>query len=73
MPYISISSQTIYLSNLDGAADRVTSQSSARIDFPCDNEEADTKMYFKFFCDNIPLNRITIASPDTDVFTLRSH
>ena len=43
MAYILNSSQTIYLSNLDGAADRVTSQSSERIDFYCDHEEADTK------------------------------
>ena len=69
MAYILNSSQTIYLSNLDGAADRVTSQSSERIDFYCDHEEADTKMfaYIKFLCDNIRLNRIITVSPDTDV------
>ena len=47
----------------------VTSQSSERIDFFCDREEADTKMfaYIKFLCDNIRLNRIIIISPDTDI------
>ena len=59
-----------FLANLDGAADRATSQSSERIDFYCDHEGADTKMFtldIKFLCDNIHLNRIIIASPDTDV------
>ena len=41
MPYILTSSQTIYLSNLDNAADHVTSQSSEKIDFYCDHEEVD--------------------------------
>ena len=61
--------QTNYLAYIDGAADRVTSQSSERIDFYCDHEEADTKMfaYIKFLCDNIHLSRVTIVSPDTDV------
>ena len=60
---------TFYLSNLDGEADSVTIQSSERIDFYCDHEEADTKMfvYIKFLCDNICLNRIIIVSSDTDV------
>ena len=54
LSYILTSSKTIYLSNLDCAADRVTNQSSEIIDFSCDHEEADTKMfaYIKFFCDN---------------------
>ena len=67
-PYVLTSSQTIYLANLDGAADRVTSQSSERINFYCDHQETDTKMfaYIKFLCD-IPLNRIITVSPDTDV------
>ena len=34
----------MYLTNLDGATQRVTSQSSEIIDFYCDHEEADTKM-----------------------------
>ena len=69
MSYILTSPQTICLLNLDGAADRVTSQDSERIDFYCYYEEADTKMfaYIKFLCDNIRLNRIIILSPDTDV------
>ena len=60
--------QTIYLTNLDSAADRVTSQSSERVDFYCDHEEADTKMfaYIKFLCNNIRLSRVTTVSPDTD-------
>ena len=42
-----------FLANLDGATDCVTSQSSERIDFYCDHEGADTKMfrYIKFLCD----------------------
>ena len=69
MSYILTSPQTICLLNLDGAADRVTSQDSERIDFYCYYEEADTKMfaYIKFLCDNIRLNRIIIFSPDADV------
>ena len=44
------SSQINYLANLDGAADHVASQSSERIDFCYDHEEADTKVfeYIKF-------------------------
>ena len=59
--------QTIYLTNFDSATDRVTSQSSERIDFYCNHEEADTKMfaYIKFLCDNIRLSKVTIVSPDT--------
>ena len=73
MLYILTSSQTNYLSILDGTADRVTSQSSERIDFYCDHEEADTKMfaYVKFLCD-ISLNRIIIVSPDADVTVISS-
>ena len=69
LPYVLVSSQTIYLANLDGATDRITSWSSKRIDFYCNHEEADTKIfaYIKFLCDNIRLNRIIIVSPDTDV------
>ena len=46
------------MTNLDGAADRVTRQSSERIDFYCNHKEPDTKMfaYIKFLCDNIHLN-----------------
>ena len=67
--YVLTSSQTIYLTNPDDATNCVTSQSSERIDFFCDREEADTKMfaYIKFLCDNIRLNRIIIISPDTDI------
>ena len=69
LPYVLTSSQTIYLANLNGATDRVTSKSSERIYFYCDHEEAVTKMfaYIKFLSNNIRLNRITIVSPDTDV------
>ena len=68
MSYVFISSQTIYLANLDGATERVTSQISERTDCYCDHEEAGTKMfaYIKFLCDDIRLNMI-IVSPDTDV------
>ena len=57
-----------YLSNLDGATDCVTSQSSEIVDFYCDHEEAETKIFphIKFLCDNICLGRVTIVSPDTD-------
>ena len=68
MPSVLTSSQTIYLANIDGAADLVTSQSSERIDFYCDHERADTNIfaYNKFLCDNIQLDGVTIVSPDTD-------
>ena len=51
-------SETIYLANLDGAPDRVTSQSSERIYFYYDHKEADTKLfaYIKFLYDTICLN-----------------
>ena len=61
--------QTIYLTNLDGAATvGVTSLSSEKIDFYFDHEKADSKLFahIEFLCDNIRLNRI-IVSPDTDV------
>ena len=68
MPSVLTSSQTIYLANIDGATDPVTSQSSERIDFYCDHERADTNIfaYNKFLCDNIRLDGVTIVSPDTD-------
>ena len=58
MPNVLTFSQIIYLANFDGAADRVTSQSSERIYFYYDHEEADTKMfaYIKFLYDTIRLN-----------------
>ena len=45
------------------------SQSSERVDFYGNHEEADTKMfaYIKFLCDNILLSRVAIVSPDADV------
>ena len=69
LPYVLTSSQTIYLTNLEGATDRVTSQCSEKIDFYYDHEEADKKMfaYIKFFSDNIRLNKVIIVAPDTDV------
>ena len=69
LPKVLTSFQTIYLTNLDGATDRVTSQSSERIDFYCDHKEAYTKMfaYIKFICDNIRPSRVIIGSPDTDL------
>ena len=68
LPNVLTSSQTIYLANLDGATDRVTSQSSERIAFYCDHEEADMKMvaHIKFLCDNICLNKVIIVLPDSD-------
>ena len=59
--------QANYLANLDWAPYGVTSQRSERIDFYCNHEEADSKMfaYIKSL-DNICLNRI-IVSPDSDV------
>ena len=68
-----MSCQNICLANLDGAADRATSQSSERTDLYCDHEEADTKIFalIKFLCDKehkfIRLNSIIIVLPDTDV------
>ena len=75
LSYALTSSQTIHLANLDGSADSLTSQSSERIDFYCDHEEADTKIFthIKFLCDNIHLNRIIIVSPATDVTLISLH
>ena len=68
LPTVFTSSQIFYLANFDGAADRVTSQSSKWTDFYWDHEEADIKMfaYFKFLCDNIRLSRAIIVLLDTD-------
>ena len=67
------SSETIYLANLDGTTDRVTSQSSERIHIYCDHEDTDIKMfaYFKLRCDNIPLNMVIIISPGSDVTVIK--
>ena len=46
LPYVLISSQTIYLGNFDGATDRVASQGSERIYFYCDHEEAHISSVF---------------------------
>ena len=64
MPNDLTSSQTIHLANLDGATDRLTSQGSERIEFYCNHEEADTKMFanIKFLCDNTRLSRVTVES-----------
>ena len=69
LPNVLTSSQIIYLEHLDGATDRVTSQSSEGIGFYYDHEEADSKMvvYIKSLCDNICLNRVIFVSPDGDV------
>ena len=69
MPNVLTSFQTNNLANLGDAADLVTSQSSERIDFCCNHEEADTKMfaYIRFLSDNIRLDRVIIFSPDSDV------
>ena len=69
MPNVLISFQTNYLSNLDVATDRVTSQSSEKNNFYRNNEEVDTKMfwYIKFLKDYIRLNRVIIFLPDSDV------
>ena len=69
MPSIFTSFQTNYSTNLDGATDRVTRQSSERIRFYCDHEAAKTNMFanIKFLCDNIRMNRVIIVSSDSDV------
>ena len=69
LSYVLTSSQTIYMANLDGTTDCITSQNSERIDFYSDHEEANTKMfaYIKCLCGNIRLNRIIIVLPDNDV------
>ena len=69
LPIVLTFFQTIYLTNLDSATDRVTSQSSEGIDFYCNHEEADSKIfaYIEFFGDNICLSSVTIVSLDTDV------
>ena len=69
MPNVLTSSEINYFANFDGATDRVTSQSTERIHFYCDREEAYQEMfaYIKFLCDNIHLNKIIIVSLDSDV------
>ena len=58
MPKVLSSFQTNYLANLD--KHNITSQRSERIDFYCNDEEADSKMFpylkFLFVC----LNRIIV-------------
>ena len=68
------SSQTIDLTGLEVATDRVTSQCSKK-NFYCNHEEADTKMfaYIKFPCDDICLKRVIIVSSDTDVAVISSY
>ena len=65
MPTVLTSSQTIYLANLDGTTNRVTSHSSERIDYYCDYEEAVTQKCLRIAY--IYLNRVIIVLPDTDV------
>ena len=69
MSKVLTSLQTNYLANLDNTADRVISQRSERIDFYCNHEETDTKMfaYIKFLCDNIWMKRVITVSPDSVV------
>ena len=69
MSKVLISFQTNYLANPEGKTDRVTSQRSERIDFYCNRDKADTKMfpYIKLHCDNIRVNRVIIVSPGSDV------
>ena len=57
------------MANPEGKTDRVTSQRSERIDFYCNRDKADTKMfpYIKLLCDTIRVNRIIIVSPGSDV------
>ena len=68
MPKVLTSFQTNYVTNLDDASYRVTSQRSEKIDFYCNHEEADSKIfaYIKLLYDNICLNRI-IVSPGSDI------
>ena len=54
LPHVLTSFQIIYLANLDGPTDRVTSQSSERINVYCDHKEADTKMII-FVLTRLPL------------------
>ena len=61
--------QSVFLANLDGTTDCATSECCNRIEFYCNHEEADTKMfsYVKFLCDTAHLKQVIIDSPDTDV------
>ena len=73
MPSVLTSSQTIDLTRLEVATDRVTSQrSKKKRDFYCNHEEADTKMfaYIKFTWDTVRLKRVIIVSSDTDVVVI---
>ena len=75
LPYVLTSSQTIYLTNLDGAADRLTSQSSEELIFIAPTKKLTQKCLriSKFICDNIHLNWIIIVSPDTDATVISLH
>ena len=57
MPKVLSSFQTNYLANLD--KHNITSQRSERIDFYCNDEEADSKM-FPYLKLNRILNRIIV-------------
>ena len=62
-------SSSVYLANLDDTTDFVTKECSKKIEFYCDHEEADTKMFafIKFLSNTVQLKRVVINSPDTDV------
>ena len=61
--------QTMILCHLDGTSLKIQQQSTTQLDWTCDNEEADSKMfvYVDYIAKTEDLQRIIIHSPDTDV------
>ena len=66
--------QTIYSTNLDDGADRVTSQSNEIIDFYCHHKEDDTKMfsYINLLCNDIRLSRVSLYESVTNLTFLNA-
>ena len=57
------------MANLNGTTSLIKNIGSCQLNFTCDHEEADTKMfvYLEHIIREIPVQRAIIHSPDTDV------
>ena len=61
--------QHVILANMDGTCVELCETGCTELDWECDHEEADSKMfvYCKYLATRYELSRIIISSPDTDV------